>query len=309
MLATLPPFYYYPCNLPMDHDDVTIEKVRAYWGKKNIPQQWYSKKQPFTLAWFNEINYKRYHRYYPYLKEEAEFAYHQNEEVLEVGCGLGTDLVEYAKGGAQAHGIDLGEDQIMLTKLNFNLCGLPYKEIKVGNAENLPFPDGKFDLVVGIGVLHHTPDTAKAIKEIHRVLKPDGTALILVYARGWKHYIKRCLIHGLLKGRYFANRFNWQKVYNEVSEIHGFTPKTAVYTKHQVKAMFKDFPNLEIKKKRLGEFFEYRPYGTVMFPKFIGNIARLLNLEAVLGENWWIRAHKTEPPKDDNLWNVLFKHY
>lgn len=293
----------------MNNNELTIEKIRSYWRKKNIPQQWYSKKEPFTLAWFNELSYKRYDRYYPYFKEVCEFEYHQNEEVLEVGCGIGTDLVEYAKHGAHVTGVDLGDDQVMLTKLNLELRELPYREIRTANAEQLPFEDDIFDVVVSIGVVHHTPHTEKAIAEIRRVLKPDGTALILVYARGWKHYVKRCFIQGIMHGKWMRNGFDWQKVYNEVSEVHGGSPKTGVYTKKQVRRLFKDFSNLEIQKRRLGEFFEYRPYGTVMFPAFIRNIASFLNLESLLGENWWVRAQKTDPPKDDTLWNVLFKHY
>lgn len=294
----------------MDNKKLTsIEEVKSYWGKKNIPQQWYSKKIPFTLAWFNELSYKRYDRYYAYLKQEAEFAYHHGEEVLEIGCGMGTDLLEYAKHGAIVTGTDLGEDQVTLTRLNFQLHGVLFKEMKVENAEKLSFSDNSFDLVFSFGVLHHTPGTEKAISEVYRVLKPDGTALIMLYARGWKHYLKRCFIHGILKGRWFANKFNWQKVYNEVSEVHGNAPKTAVYTKKQIKKLFRQFPNLEIKKKRLGEFFEYKPYGTVMFSKFVRNLFYLFNLEFLLGENWFIRAQKTDSVKDDSLWNVIFKHY
>jgi len=289
---------------------LTIEKVRNYWGKKNIPQQWYSKKEPFTLAWFNELSYKRYERYYIYKKYHwAEFEYHTGEEVLEIGCGIGTDAVEYAKNGANVTAVDLGFDQIRLTKLNFDLHHLPYKEIKEANAESLPFADNSFDLVYCDGVIHHTPNTGQAIREIFRVLKPDGTALVLVYARGWKHYVKRCLIHGLIRGRWIAHQFNWKKVYSEASEVYGNAPKTDVYTKRQVKAMFRAFPNLEVKKKRMGEFFEYRPYGTVMFPKFVNNLCQMMNLESLLGENWLIRAQKTKSPQDDSLWNVIFKHY
>ncbi len=288
---------------------VTIDDVRAYWGKKNIPQQWYSKKEPFTLVWFNELAYKRYDRYYPYFKQEAEFEYHRGEQVLEIGFGIGTDLLEYAKNGAIVSGVELGPDQVMLAKLNFDLHGLPYKELREGNVEALPFPDNAFDLVVCIGVVHHTPDSQKAVDEIFRVLKPDGTALVLVYARGWKHYLKRCLIHGILRGRWFAHGFDWKKVYSEISEVHGSAPKTYIYTKREVKKLFRKFPNLEIKKRRLGEFFEYKPYGTVMFPRFVKNIFFLLGLEGLIGENWWVRAQKTPPPKDDTLWNVFFKHY
>lgn len=288
---------------------LTIEEVKKYWDKKNIPQQWYSKKKPFTLPWFNELSYKRYERYYKHIKELSEFEYHGGEEVLEVGCGIGTDLVEFAKHGAHVTGTDLGPDQVALTKLNLELRGLPYREVCEANAEHLPFKDNTFDLVYSIGVIHHTPNTEQAIREMFRVLKPDGKAIVLVYARGWKHYIKRCFIHGILKGRWFANKFDWQKVYNEASEVHGYTPKTGVYTKRQIKKMFSMFPTVELHKKRMGEFFEYRPYNTIMFPRFINNIAKLFNLEGLLGENWIIKADKSHFPKEAKLWEVWFKHY
>ncbi|OGH69517.1 MAG: hypothetical protein A3C90_00155 [Candidatus Magasanikbacteria bacterium RIFCSPHIGHO2_02_FULL_51_14] len=83
-----------------DNNPVTIEEVQAYWWKKNIPQQWYSRREPFTLPWFNELSQKRYTLYYPYFKTEAEFEYHRGEQVLEIGCGIGRDLAEYATHGA-----------------------------------------------------------------------------------------------------------------------------------------------------------------------------------------------------------------
>src|SRR3989338_7475217 len=110
-------------------ESVSLEEISGYWKGKNIPQQWYSNKERYTVQWFNDISYKRYNLYYEYLKEEAEFQYHRNEDVLEVGCGLGTDLIEYAKNGARVNGIDLGEEQVELTKLNFKLRNLPYQLI------------------------------------------------------------------------------------------------------------------------------------------------------------------------------------
>lgn len=288
---------------------VMLEEVKEYWSGKNIPQQWYSDKEHFTIQWFNEISNKRYNVYYEYLKEEAEFEFHANEEVLEVGCGLGTDLIEYAKNGAKVSGIDLGEDQINLVKLNFELRQLPYKTIRVGNAEDLPFENESFDLVFCFGVLHHTPNTQKAIDEIYRVLKPDGQAIIMLYARGWKHYIKRCFIHGILFGKWFKHGFSWQKVYNEMSEVHGNSPKTAIYKKRHIKQMFQDFKQLTLKKRRLGEFFEYPPYRTLVFPRFVKTFLHGIGTESLIGENWLIKAYKSPPPSKKPLWEVIFKHY
>ena len=140
----------------------------------------------------------------------------------------------------------------MLTKLNFELSNLNYHYLEQGNAESLQFPDNKFDLIDSFGVLHYTPNTEKAISEVLRVLKPDGIAIIMLYARGWKHYIKRCFIQGLLKGRYFKNKCNWQAVYNEISEVNGNSPKTGVYRRSHVKKMFSEFQDVHLSKKRMG---------------------------------------------------------
>ena len=82
-----------------------------------------------------------------------------------------------------------------------------------------------------------------------------------------------------------------------------------MYTRGQVKKFFHKFGDLEIKKKRLGEFFEYKPYNTVKFPNFVKNIFFLLGLEGILGENWMVRAQKKPFPKEAKLWEVFFKHY
>ncbi len=287
----------------------TLAEVREYWGKANIPQQWYSRKEPFTLAWFNELAYKRYNVYYDYLRESAEFQWHPGEEVLEIGVGLGTDLVEYAKHGAHVTGVDLGPDQVMLTKLNLELHGLPYRGIYEASAESLPFSDEAFDHVFCFGVLHHTPKTMKAVDEIYRVLRRDGTAIVMVYARGWKHYFKRCLIHGLILGKWFRCGFNWQAVCDEVSEVHGSSPKTNVYSRRGVRKLFRQFPSVEIHKKRLGEFIDYKPYNTVKLPKLWRNILLLFGLEGLLGENWLVRLQKVPCPREATLWEVMFKHY
>ena len=260
------------------------------------------------MQWFNAIAEARYSLYYPYLEEAAEFRWHSKERVLEVGVGLGTDLISYAKHGSLVYGIDLGVDQIEYTKKNFKVSGQTFKQLRQGNAENLPFKNDFFDLVYSFGVLHHTPNTERALREVHRVLKKDGQAIVMLYARGWKHYVKRCLIHGILLGKYFKLG-SWQAVYNDVSEVNGNSPKTGVYTKKQVRAMFSAFSYIEVERKRMGEFFDYKPYRTLKFPRIVQNLAELLSLESIFGENWVIKAHKSPKPIPGKLRDVLFKHY
>jgi ubiquinone/menaquinone biosynthesis C-methylase UbiE len=284
------------------------EQLKLYWQGQNIPQRWYSNKEPLTLQWFNEIAHKRYQHYYAYLREHAEFMDHSGEDILEIGVGLGTDLVEYAKGGARVYGMDLGEEQVNLARMNFELRGLEYCALMAQDATDIQYPDACFDLVYSFGVLHHIPNTQKAVDEVHRILKEDGQAIIMLYARGWKHYIKRCFIQGLLRGKYFKLK-SWQAVYNDASEVNGGSPHTAVFTRRQVKKLFKSFAHVEIKKQRLGEFFDYKPYGTMMLPKWVSRLCYACGLDALLGENYFIKAYKAPKPKKTPLRHVLFKHY
>lgn len=293
----------------MAENEINKDTVSEYWKGKHIPQQWYSTKDRLSLPWFNEITRKRYEVYYEYLMEDAEFEHHSGEKILEVGCGLGTDLAEFAKHGALANGVDLGQEQVDLTQLNFKLRNLPYESLQAADAENLPFEDNTFDLVYSFGVLHHTPNTEKAIAEVRRILKPDGQAIIMLYARGWKHYIKRCLIHGLLLGKFFKYGCNWQKVYNDVSEVHGSSPKTGVYTRGQVKKMFSDFSYANVYKRRLGEFIEYPPYQSFMWPGFVRKTLLFFGLQNLWGENWLIKAYKSPPLDKESVGRVIFKHY
>jgi ubiquinone/menaquinone biosynthesis C-methylase UbiE len=285
-----------------------IDELKAYWKGRNIPQRWYSNKTPLTLQWFNAISHKRYSEYYHYLKEDAEFTAHSGEKVLEIGVGLGTDLVEFAKNGASVYGVDIGEEQINLTKMNLELHQQCAVQLSVQDAMDLKYSDEFFDLVYSFGVLHHTPDTKKSIDEVYRVLKSDGQAVVMLYARGWKHYIKRCFIHGLLRGKYFKLG-SWQAVYNDASEVNGGSPRTAVFTKKEVRELFKEFNYVVIEKRRMGEFFDYKPYGTAMLPRFIGRLFNSLGVDALLGENYLIKAYKSMPPGATRLRDVFFKHY
>jgi SAM-dependent methyltransferase len=103
--------------------------------------------------------------------------------VLEVGCGQGTVLNHLAAKGARAVGVDMSMASIQLTRAGARELGR-HVEVVQADAESLPFPDESFDAVVSFGVLHHTPDTAKAVSELRRVLKPRGLAIVMMYRTG-----------------------------------------------------------------------------------------------------------------------------
>jgi ubiquinone/menaquinone biosynthesis C-methylase UbiE len=111
-----------------------------------------------------------------------EFDGHAGEKVLDVGCGPGWLVQEYAKGRAEVVGMDLTHRAVMLARDRLSYQGLRGALLQA-NAERLPFRDASFDFVSASGVLHHTPDTDSALREIHRVLKPNGRAVVSLYHR------------------------------------------------------------------------------------------------------------------------------
>ena len=112
----------------------------------------------------------------------AEFEKWAGREVLEIGCGVGIDTARFARAGAAITAVDLTEAAAELANGLLRLEGLPGQAI-VANAEELPFAEETFDLVYSWGVLHHTPDIARAVSEIRRVLRPGGEARVMLYSR------------------------------------------------------------------------------------------------------------------------------
>ena len=292
-----------------------IEKkdIKDYWENKS-PQTWYSDKdqEKNSTSWFNELAYKRYNVYYEYLKEIAEFNYHKEEKVLEIGTGVGTDIVSYAKNGSIVSGVDLTENAIDITKKHLETFKLSYDKLLVADAENLPFENNYFDLVYSFGVLHHTPNTEKGVQEVLRVLKPGGKFIIMLYSKGWKHYIKRLFIFGLLKGYLF--KYGYEKTVNKTTEVQGNSPLTYVLKKKEIKKIFRDGEEVSIKKYRLGEFFDYAPYNTKKLPGFITKFFYFLGLERLIGENYIIKGFKKNPNREKSkvktsVWQVIWDEY
>ncbi|HWM12446.1 MAG TPA: class I SAM-dependent methyltransferase [Solirubrobacteraceae bacterium] len=136
----------------------------------------------------------------PFIADYADFASTRGQSVLEIGVGVGSDFIRFARAGARATGVDLTEHAIALVGRRLELEGLS-ADLRQADAERLPFADGTFDVVYSWGVLHHTPDCERAIAEAQRVLKPGGRLCVMLYARhSWLAYAL-WVRHALLKGR------------------------------------------------------------------------------------------------------------
>lgn len=116
----------------------------------------------------------------PYIADFARFDSAADQRVLEIGVGLGADHQRFAEAGADLFGVDLTERAIDHTARRMDAFGL-VSQLRVADAENLPFDDAFFDRVYSWGVLHHTPGTSQAIAEVRRVLKPGGRASVMIY--------------------------------------------------------------------------------------------------------------------------------
>lgn len=171
-----------------------------------------------------EIEEARY-RLEPYIPGFADFRRYAGRRVLEIGVGAGVDFSHWVAAGADASGIDLTATGVELTRERLELAGVGSDryDLRQGDAENLPFPDGEFDLVYSWGVLHHTPDTERAFREAHRVLKPGGRFKGMIYhLRSWAA-VSIWLLHGPLRAR------PWLPVRRAVFD-HLESPGTKVYT-------------------------------------------------------------------------------
>lgn len=108
------------------------------------------------------------------------------KRLVDIGCGHGWYSVRYRAGGADVTSVDLTSTATRLVRDHARLHQLTSKPV-VANVEELPFPDDTFDVLVASGVLHHTPDTPRALSECHRILAPGGRAKITLYCRGLLH--------------------------------------------------------------------------------------------------------------------------
>lgn len=118
----------------------------------------------------------------------AKFALYKDKKVLEIGCGIGTDGIQFARAGALYTGVDLTERGVAISKERFHSFGQCGEFVKA-NAEMLPFANNSFDHVYSFGVIHHSPHPERIVSEIYRVLKPGGTITIMLYNRTSFYYL------------------------------------------------------------------------------------------------------------------------
>lgn len=136
----------------------------------------------------------------PEILRVAQFDTGGGQQVLEIGVGMGADLVRWARAGGNVTGVDLTSRAVELSRQRLEAEGL-HGAVLRADAEHLPFVSGAFDVVWSWGVLHHTPDSDRALIEAARVVKPGGRFAVMVYHRRSWLAAAAWVRWGLLRGK------------------------------------------------------------------------------------------------------------
>ena len=176
---------------------------------------------------------------YPWLYNAAEFRRHQGEKVLVVGCGTGADLLQFAKHGALATGVDLTTNHVELARIRVGELAVVHK----ADARQLPFEDESFDYVYSHGVLHHCDEPEQVVREMTRVLRPGGRFNVHVYAL-WSY---------ITLWGFFRYGSNWKlHVENSEAPVH-----IDLYTGRKLRRLFG--PDISIEKYQCEPFQSLSP--------------------------------------------------
>ena len=221
----------------MNSKDLNKEDVKNFWnnspcGIRNISGQ------KDTKEFFETVEKNRY-KLEPFLPQIAQFNKWKGKKCLEIGCGVGTDFIQFLRGGADIYGIDFSEKSISLARKRLELFGFDKERIKVADAENLPFPENYFDFIYSWGVLHHTTNINKALSEVYRVLKKDGRNCIMLYHKISLVSLQLYILYGLL-------RLNPLRNIDDILSSCLESPGTKAFTKAELEILFKNFSDLSI---------------------------------------------------------------
>ena len=201
----------------------SIADVRSYWNQHihDLEITSHPVGSPGFFADLDQYHFEKLH----HLPRLVNFDGYRGKHVLEVGCGAGTDLVRFARGGATVTGVDLSSSAIELARKNFAIQGLT-ADLREADGEHLPFPDNTFDLVYAHGVVQYTADDRALVEECRRVLKPGALAIVQVY-----------------------NRVSWLNALSKLMKVsleHEDAPVLKKYSASELRALLSGFSDVRI---------------------------------------------------------------
>jgi SAM-dependent methyltransferase len=200
-----------------------------FWSS-HVNNEYYTTAERGSDAYFREIEQRRYAWHY-HVRELFDSLAGSSGRLLEIGSGIGVDAIRLARCGFDVTAIDLTPEAIDTARSFAAVRGAAI-DFRIGNAESLDFADATFDVVYSFGVLHHTPDIDRAVMEMHRVLKPRGTAYVMLYNR----FSIVNLVHRALRLPYESPR-------NRRDDC----PVVDTFSRRTARELFRSFSNVSIR--------------------------------------------------------------
>jgi len=211
--------------------NVTIDEVRDYWNKRPCNIR-HSTAKIGSREYFDQVEARKY-MVEPHIPSFAEFELWKGKRVLEIGCGIGTDAVNFARAGADYTGVELSAESLELAKTRFQVYGLDGRFI-IGNAEELPkeLMQEKFDLIYSFGVIHHTVQPENVVANVSRLISTGGEFRLMMYAKNsWKSIM-------------IENEF-------DQPEAQTGCPIAFTYTSGELRYLLRDFDVYEIRQDHI----------------------------------------------------------
>lgn len=203
------------------------ERVHDYWNVQP-PHKATEDAKKYDLKWYQSISEHRW-SVVPYYWDFVGFDKYAGKKILEIGCGAGTDACEFARHGAQVTALDITDHAIELTSTRAKVENLDIECIKY-DGRSLPFDVNSFDVVYSCGVLHHSPFMDNLFADTHRVLKPGGELVMMLYHRNSAIYYYSCLAKNI------ANKDSSRdELLSNFSEFREGCPLTKSFTVEEIK--------------------------------------------------------------------------
>ena len=233
-------------------EQVPIEQVREYWDRRPCNIR-HSTKPPGSREYFDEVERRKYF-VEPHIPGFAEFPRWQNKRVLEIGCGIGTDTINFARHGARVTAVDLSGKSLEMARSRAEVFGLEDRiRFFQGSAEQLKqvVPPEPFDLVYSFGVIHHTPHPERVLEQLRKYVQPGSTVKIMVYHRySWK-------VFWILTTYGKCQFWRLAELVARYSEAETGCPVTYSYSKSELRGLM-ERSGFRVKRIQAEHIFPYR---------------------------------------------------
>lgn len=221
-----------------------IDQVRAYWDRRPCNIR-HSNKPVGTREYFDEVEARKYF-VEPHIPAFAEFERWRGKKVLEIGCGIGTDSIQFARAGADITVVELSAESLDVCRKRFQVFGLSARFL-TGNAEHLSetIPPEHYDLIYSFGAIHHTPHPEQVFEQLKQYCKPETELRIMLYTKwSWRMF---SIIVGRGKGAFWRA----DELVRTYSEAELGSPVTHYYSFEGVRRLMRDFNIVRMRKDHI----------------------------------------------------------